>query len=57
MRPDGRSVAMDWGDLNHRKVKTGFCLKRKMQTGSSETLIGWKSEEVRHERDISNAGR
>jgi hypothetical protein len=29
--------------------------KRPMQTGSSETLIGWKSEAVRHEREISNA--
>ncbi len=26
-----------------REVKTGFCWKRSMQTGSSETLIGWKS--------------
>ncbi len=24
------------------EVKTGFCRKRYMQTGSSETLIGWK---------------
>jgi hypothetical protein len=23
--------------------KTGFCRQRKMQTGSSDTLIGWKS--------------
>ncbi len=23
--------------------KTGFCRNRSMQTGSSETLIGWKS--------------
>jgi hypothetical protein len=32
-------------DLNCRevRVKTGFCRKRPMQTGSSETLIGWKS--------------
>jgi hypothetical protein len=26
-----------------RDVKTGFCRKRSMQTGSSGTLIGWKS--------------
>jgi hypothetical protein len=29
------------GDLKCREVKTGFCRKRQMQTGSSETLIGW----------------
>jgi hypothetical protein len=33
---------MDLGDLKRREVKTGFCRKR-MQTGSSETLTGWKS--------------
>jgi hypothetical protein len=27
----------------HRVVKTGFCRKISMQTGSSDTLIGWKS--------------
>jgi hypothetical protein len=31
------------GDLKSREVKTGFCRKREMQTGFSETLIGWKS--------------
>jgi len=31
------------GDLKCREVKTGFCQKRSMQAGSSETLIGWKS--------------
>jgi hypothetical protein len=29
-------------DMNGR-VQTGFCRKRLMQTGSSETLVGWKS--------------
>jgi hypothetical protein len=31
------------GDFKCREVKTGFCRNRSMQTGSSETLIGWKS--------------
>jgi hypothetical protein len=31
------------GDFNFREVKTGFCRKRWTQTGSSGTLIGWKS--------------
>ncbi len=31
------------GDFRCREVKTGFCRKRLMQTGSSGTLIGWKS--------------
>ncbi len=31
------------GDFKCRKVKTGFCRNRSMQTGSSKTLIGWKS--------------
>ncbi len=31
------------GDFKCREVKTGFCRKRWMQTGSSGTLIGWKS--------------
>jgi len=31
------------GDFKCRKVKTGFCQNRSMQTGSSGTLIGWKS--------------
>ncbi len=30
-------------DLNCREVKTGFSRKRSMQTGSSDTLIDWKS--------------
>jgi hypothetical protein len=30
-------------DLKCREVKTRFCRKRWMQTGFSETLIGWKS--------------
>ncbi len=34
----------EWtGDFKCREVKTVFCLKRWMQTGSSGTLIGWKS--------------
>ncbi len=31
------------GDFKCREVKTGLCRKRWMQTGSSGTLIGWKS--------------
>jgi hypothetical protein len=31
------------GDFKCREVKTGFCRKRWLQTGSSGTLIGWKS--------------
>jgi hypothetical protein len=31
------------GDFKCREVKTGFCRKRRAQTGSSGTLIGWKS--------------
>jgi hypothetical protein len=31
------------GDLKCREVKTCFCRRRSMHTGSSETLIGWKS--------------
>ncbi len=31
------------GDFKCREVKTGFCRNRLMQTGSSGTLIGWKS--------------
>jgi hypothetical protein len=34
------------GDLKCGEVKTGFCRKRQMQTGYSETLIGWKSEKT-----------
>ncbi len=30
-------------DFKCREVKTGFCRKRWTQTGSSGTLIGWKS--------------
>jgi hypothetical protein len=31
------------GDFKCREVKTGFCRKRWTQTGSSGTLISWKS--------------
>jgi hypothetical protein len=31
------------GRFKCREVKPGFCRKISMQTGSSETLIGWKS--------------
>ncbi len=31
------------GDFKCREVKTGFCRKRWTRTGSSGTLIGWKS--------------
>ena len=31
------------GDIKCREVKTWFCWKREMQTGSFETPIGWKS--------------
>ncbi len=31
------------GDFKCREVKTGFCRNRSMQSGSSGTLIGWKS--------------
>ncbi len=31
------------GDFKCREVKTGFCRNISMQTGSSRTLIGWKS--------------
>jgi hypothetical protein len=31
------------GDFKCKEVKTGFCKNRSMQTGSSGTLIGWKS--------------
>jgi hypothetical protein len=31
------------GDFKCREVKTGFCRKRWTKTGSSGTLIGWKS--------------
>ncbi len=31
-----------WTGGRPREVKTGFCRKRWMQTGSSGTLIGWK---------------
>ncbi len=34
------------GDFKCREVKTGFYRNRSMQTGSSGTLIGWKSESV-----------
>jgi hypothetical protein len=31
------------GYFKCREVKSGFCRNRSMQTGSSRTLIGWKS--------------
>ncbi len=31
------------GRFKYREVKTGFCRKTGMQTGSSGTLIGWES--------------
>jgi hypothetical protein len=31
------------GDFKCREVKTALCRNRRMQTGSSGTLIGWKS--------------
>ncbi len=34
------------GEFKCREVKTGFCRNRSMQTGSSGTLIGWKSGET-----------
>jgi hypothetical protein len=34
------------GDFQCREVKTGFCQKKLMQTGSSQTLIGWKSDQT-----------
>jgi hypothetical protein len=34
------------GDFKCREVKTGFCRKRWMQTGSSGSLIGWKSSQT-----------
>ncbi len=44
VKGDGRALGMIWtGYLICKEVKTGFCLKRQMQTGSSEPLIGWKS--------------
>ncbi len=40
----GARAGTTWtGDSKCREVKTGFGRKRPMQTGSSETLIGWKS--------------
>jgi hypothetical protein len=38
-----RAGATWTGDSKCRAVKTGLCWKRPMQTGSSETRIGWKS--------------
>ncbi len=43
---DVRSFLRRWtwtGDFKCREVKTGFFRNRSMQTGSSGTLIGWKS--------------
>jgi hypothetical protein len=37
------AVRHEWEISNAGQVKTGFCRNRSMQTGSSETLIGWKS--------------
>ncbi len=40
----GQQRRWTWtGDFKCRVVKTGFCRNRAMQTGSSGTLIGWKS--------------
>jgi hypothetical protein len=36
------------GDRKCREVKTAFCRKGQMQTGSSGTLIGWKSGKTMH---------
>ncbi len=46
--PGGIRRGTTWtGDSKCRKeVKTGFCRKRSMQTGSSESLIGWKFEKT-----------
>ncbi len=42
-----KSGGTTWrGDLKCRKVRTWFRRKRSMQTGSSETLIGWKSRKI-----------
>ncbi len=43
---DQTNIQRRWtwtGDFKCREVKTGFCRKRLTQTGSSGTLIGWKS--------------
>ncbi len=43
---DGNRTLRRWtwtGDFKCREVKTGFYRNRSMQTGSSGTLIGWKS--------------
>ncbi len=39
----GRGGTTWTGDFKCREVKTGFFRKRRMKTGSSGTLIGWKS--------------
>jgi hypothetical protein len=31
------------GKLKCKEIKTGFCRRRSIQTGSSDTPIGWKS--------------
>ncbi len=41
--PKYRGGTTRTGDFKRREVKTGFCRKRLMQTGSSGTVIGWKS--------------
>jgi hypothetical protein len=38
-----RGGATRTGDFKCREVETGFCRNRSSQTGSSGTLIGWKS--------------
>ncbi len=50
IRANKREPLVDlWGgttwtrDLKCREVKTGFCQMKKMQTGSSEIIIGYKS--------------
>ncbi len=39
-----RPIEAVTGRFQMQEVKTGFCRNRSMKTGSSETLIGWKSE-------------
>jgi hypothetical protein len=42
MRPRG-GIRLEREISNAGEVKTRFCREISMQTGSSETLIGWKS--------------
>jgi hypothetical protein len=37
---ESEAVGHERADLKCREVKTGFCRKRSIQIGSSETLIG-----------------